>query len=67
VDPESEDHDEMMELLWFRSVSARLKQLNIDINSERMTASEAVQLLIEMPLRRSLAGLYQLVQQDSDT
>lgn len=66
VGPESDEHDGMMELLWFRSVSARLKQLNIDIGSESMRVAEAVQLLVELPLRRSLAGLFQLVQEDPE-
>jgi hypothetical protein len=67
VGPESDEHDGMMELLWFRSISARLKQLSIDIGNDSMRVAEAVQLLTELPLRRSLAGLFQLVQEDSDT
>jgi hypothetical protein len=67
VDPDGVGYDEQMELRWFRSIEMRLKQLGIDARSPETSVAAAVQRLIDLPLRRSLAELVKLTDEGSES
>ena len=67
IEPDSAANDEHMELRWFRSLSARLKHLNLDLTNSDVSTVKAVQVLIDLPLRRSLAELAKLIDEGPET
>ena len=58
--------EERMASRWFRSVSIKLDELGLDVRSGATTPLAAVQALLRLPLRRSLAGLMQVTARDGD-
>jgi|688.fasta_scaffold73503_3 hypothetical protein len=57
----SEDEIELeMRKKWFRSITKKLEDSKIDPRSSEVSAFDAVQTILRLPLRRSLEGLYRL-------
>lgn len=57
--PESDTELEMQKR-WFRSISKKLEDLGIDIRAADDPTLKAAQLILQLPLRRSLEGLIQI-------
>ena len=55
-----EEFEEEKDKRWFRSVVKKLDDDGIDIRDEAVSATIAVQRLLQLPLRRSLEGLNQI-------
>jgi hypothetical protein len=57
----NEDEFEVeMQKRWFRSVHKKLDEMGIKIRNNDVSAMEAVQAILKLPLRRSLEGLIQM-------
>lgn len=57
-----DDHEVEMEKRWFRSVHRKLAELQVNLADT--TALDAVQRLLQFPLRRSLEGLLHMTAED---
>lgn len=64
--PESESYEENMELRWFRSITAKVKERKINLWHEDTQVAYVVQNLLELPLRRSLSELAQLAADEEE-
>ena len=51
---------------WFRSILNKLGELGIDLHSNDMPTGEVVQVILQLPLRRSLTGLTTLASLEAD-
>lgn len=61
-----EEHEEDMELRWYRSVARKLVENGKDIRSPSVTALDAAQLLLSLPMRRSLSDLLRITEKDGE-
>ena len=59
-DLDDEDFQLDMQKRWFRSVYKKIQDLGVDIRATEMPTIEILQLLLKLPLRRSLEGLIQV-------
>lgn len=59
-DTSDDDFELEMAKRWFRSIFKKLEDDGINIRTADTSAVEAVQLLLKLPLRRSLEGLIQM-------
>jgi len=64
--PASEGYEENMELRWFRSITAKIKERKINVWHEDTQAARVVQNLLDLPLQRSLTGLLLLAADDEE-
>lgn len=55
-----EDFEVAMQNRWFRSVHKKLEEMGIKVRESDVSAIQAVQSLLKLPLRRSLEGLIQM-------
>lgn len=65
-DDNDEAFEEGMAKRWYRSVYKKLNDLEIDLRTKRNSAIEALQVLLKLPLRRSLEGLIQIDPMDDN-
>jgi hypothetical protein len=56
-DGSDDDFEEGMTRRWYRSVYKKLADLGMDLRTRKSSALEALQVLLKLPLRRSLEGL----------
>jgi hypothetical protein len=59
-DDSDEEFEEGMTKRWYRSVYKKLTDLGMDLRTKKYPALEALQVLLKLPLRRSLEGLIQM-------
>jgi hypothetical protein len=55
-----DDFEDGMAKRWFRSIYKKLKDSGMDLHTKSASALDALQLLLKLPLRRSLEGLIRL-------
>jgi hypothetical protein len=65
-DAGEDDFEEGMTRRWYRSVYKKLKDSGVDLRAKDKSAFEALQVLLKLPLRRSLQGLIQLSPMDDN-
>lgn len=64
---DDDDREEGMQLRWYRSVVRKLREGGLDIWSEHVSPLDAVQVLLNLPLRRSLEGILRLTADEETT
>jgi hypothetical protein len=63
----NEAFEDGMTKRWFRSIYQKLKDSGIDLRTKHHSSLEALQMLLKLPLRRSLEGISQLKPVDDAT
>lgn len=59
-DASDEEFEEGMSRRWYRSIYKSLSDSGIDLRKKKNSAMEALQILLKLPVRRSLEGLLQM-------